>query len=272
MGRDCKRRKREKKVAMAKDDSHASERWIARRDRTSESRMRLFCLPHAGSGTAAYNSWRRGLPRDVELCPILLPGRESRIAEDACTDCYALVEELAEAMAGWMDKPYAIFGHSMGALLAYELAMALRERYTREPEALFLSGRIAAHLDLPGRPIHALETPEFLAELNERYEGLPRELLEDPEMLAMYLPILRADIALIEGYRPRDRSPLACPMIVLGGTTDRSIRSESLAAWSRHTTGPFQVKRMTGGHFYLWQQSRAALLGELSTQLEELAR
>jgi medium-chain acyl-[acyl-carrier-protein] hydrolase len=248
-----------------------SDPWISPRNRVPDSRLRLFCLPHAGSGIAAYHLWKRTLPSFVELCPIQLPGREVRIAEAPLPNLAALVNQMADAVTPWLDKPYAIFGHSMGALLAYELAQTLRARGLPAPLHLFVSGRIAAHLDLPGRPIHQLPAPEFLAELGARYEGLPDELLNDPEMLELFLPILRADITVIETYRfphgDPSRGPLPCPITAFSGASDKSVSYESLLAWQRHTSAAFDAHRLPGGHFYLWNESRAALLDQLCVRL-----
>jgi surfactin synthase thioesterase subunit len=244
-------------------------KWISPRCRVEDSRLRLFCLPHAGSGTAAYNSWRRVLPSFVELCPIQLPGRESRLAEASFTQSEELIHHLSEALTGWLDKPYVIFGHSMGALLSFELANSLRDRGLPQPLHLFLSGRIAAHLPLRGRPIHQLPLEEFLAELERRYDGMPQEILADPDMMELFLPILRADLTLLESYTYRERPPFTFPISVFAGAQDHSVSPESLAAWSQHTTGAFQLQHLPGGHFYLAAESRAALLTILADKLIE---
>ena len=236
------------------------ERWISSRDRIDGARMRLFCLPHAGSGATAYQSWRREMPSFVELCAVRLPGREIRIAERPVTDCTVLVDQMTEALAGDCDIPYAIFGHSMGAVLAYELAQSLRRHGIPQAVCLFVSGRIAAHLKLPAAPIHPLPLPSFLSELKARYEGLPKEFLQDQEMLDFYLPILRSDLQLIETYQYKNSSPLSCPIVVSGGLDDHSIGLQGLEAWRLHTSGSFAVQRYEGGHFYLSGESKAPLL------------
>ena len=242
-------------------------KWISERNRLEGSRIRLFCLPHAGSGTAAFNSWKRSLPPFVELCPILLPGREVRLDEASYSNSDLLIHNMTDALIGWLDKPYAIFGHSMGALLAFELAQNLRAKGLREPSYLFLSGRIASHLSQSHQPIHHLPHDEFIAELEARYGGLPQEILQDPEMLEFFLPILRTDLTLIETHRHRDRPPLACPMMVSAGTHDVTVSTESLAAWKNHTSGDFEVHRLAGGHFYITGPSIALLLEKLCEKL-----
>ena len=243
------------------------EKWISSRDRVKEARMRLFCFPHAGSGATAYQGWKRDLPPFVEICAVRLPGRESRLAESSFSNSQLLVQELTEMLADECDIPYAIFGHSMGAVLAYEFALSLRDKGLRQPEGLFLSGRIAAHLTVPLEPLHELPTEQFLAELKVRYGGLPEELLQDQEMLDFYLPILRTDIKLIETYRYRPRDPLSCPIMVTAGTRDQSVWNEALLAWGQHTASEVDVKRFEGGHFYLSEESRQPFLEDLRRKL-----
>lgn len=242
-------------------------RWIAARNHVEGTRIRLFCLPHAGSGAAIFHTWKRTLPAWVDVCPILLPGRDVRMAERLYTNSDVLIEEMAEALTGHLDKPYAIFGHSMGALLAFELAQRLRSKALRAPSYLFLSGRIAAHLPWEHKRIHHLPTEEFLVELGARYGGLSQELLRNPVMLEVYLPILRADMMLIETYRHRERPPLDCPIMAFAGTDDGNISDEALAAWSQQTTADLSVRRFAGDHFYLSGSSRALLLELLCEQL-----
>lgn len=242
-------------------------RWIAARNRVEGTRIRLFCLPHAGSGSAIFHPWKRSLPAWVEVCPIQLPGREVRLAERPYTNGDVLIEEMAEALTGHLDRPYAIFGHSMGALLAFELAQRLRSKALRAPSYLFLSGRIAAHLPWGHKRIHHLPAEEFLEELGARYGGLPQELLCNPFLLEVYLPILRADMTLIETHQHRERPPLGCPIMAFAGTDDGNVSDESLAAWSQQTTADFSVRRLAGDHFYLSGSSRELLLELLCEKL-----
>lgn len=188
------------------------------------------------------------------------------------TDSAALLNEMIDSMAEWMDKPFAIFGQSMGAILAFELAQSICERGLPAPSQLFLSGRIAAHLPLPGGPIHQLPEEEFLAALAERYDGLPRELLEDRDMLGIYHPILRADFTLLETYQFRRRRPTDCPITVFAGTEDRSVDLEALMGWREHTSSEFEAHCLPGGHFYLAGESRSALLALVRERLIALDR
>jgi surfactin synthase thioesterase subunit len=194
-----------------------------------------------------------------------------RLSESPFSDGHSLVNEIAEVLADECDLPYAIFGHSMGAVLAYELALRLRDKGLPQPECLFLSGRIAAHLALRTKPLHKLPLDQFLAELEVRYGGLPRELLEDQEMLDFYLPILRADLELIETHEYRTREPLNCPIVVTAGENDQSVWREGLLEWKRHTTGDFDMTIFEGGHFYLSGESRQPFLKQLQNRLTAIS-
>jgi medium-chain acyl-[acyl-carrier-protein] hydrolase len=244
--------------------------WISPRGRIDGARIRLFCLPHAGAGTAMYNTWRRFLPAFVELCPVQIPGREARLAEPSITDCARLIAEMTSALAVYMDRPYAIFGHSMGALLALDLARSLRSAGLPEPRCLFFSGRNATHVPMNHGSIHQMPDDEFLQALTTRYGGLPREILETPELLELYLPILRADLTLLETHRYEALAPLDCPVYALSGKEDSNVSDEGLDAWSEHTTGEFEAKRFDGGHFYLTGPGRTDLLEFLGDTLARL--
>jgi surfactin synthase thioesterase subunit len=187
--------------------------------------------------------------------------------ENSYTDMDALIAEMAEAIAGHLDIPYVIFGHSMGALLAFELAQDIQGKGLRMPSCLFLSGRTAAQLSPAQSPIHQLPAEEFVAELGARYGGQPQELLEDPQLRELFLPILRADLTLVETYRYLDRQPLDCPIMAFAGTHDKSVSGEGLAAWREQTTAQFELRRVPGDHFYLAGPGREALLRAVCDQL-----
>jgi len=243
-------------------------RWFSPRDLTAGARLRLFCLPHAGSGSAAFYRWRRGLPDGVDLVPVLLPGREVRLSEPSFTSADALVAGLSAAIRPYLDRPYAIFGHSMGALLGFELARAVRA--VREPSWLFLSGRIAAQVPPPHPPLHELPERELVEALRVRYGGLPQTLLDDPELRELFLPIVRADLTVVETYCYREQPPLACPISVFAGEEDGSVSPEGLEAWRAQTSGPFAAKRLPGDHFYQLGESAPELVAELSRCLDAI--
>ena len=232
-------------------------------------RLRLFCLPNVGAGGAQYYAWSRLLPAGVELCPIQLPGRENRLAEPPFERLDELIETLVEVLGPCLDLPFAIFGHSLGALTAFELARGLRGRYGLTPAQLFVSGRRPPHLPPNLSPIHALPAVQFLRELANRYNGIPDAVLRDRELLTLFLPILRADIAVMESHVWRAGEPLDCPIAVYGGLQDDRAPQADLAAWAPHTTRPVEVKMFKGGHFF-HQSARTELLAEMSATLTPL--
>jgi medium-chain acyl-[acyl-carrier-protein] hydrolase len=240
--------------------------WLAERDIRPEARIRLFCLPHAGSGAAAFYRWKRELPA-IDVCPVLLPGREARLRELSMSDLRSLVGELLESTKAYLDVPYAIFGHSMGALIGYEWAVHLALEGLAPPVHLFLSGREAAHLPLAYEPLHGLSDEAFVAELSRRYGGSPGDLLADAELRELFLPILRSDLRLVESYRHGPETMLHCPIMAFAGDTDTTVSEAGLNAWGELTTGKFTAQRFPGDHFYPGGDSLRPLLDLIAEQL-----
>jgi medium-chain acyl-[acyl-carrier-protein] hydrolase len=241
------------------------DRWIVRPRPSPRARLRLFCLPHAGGGASAFRAWADALPPEVDVCPVQLPGRENRVAEPAFDRAPPLVEALADALEPLLALPFALFGHSNGALVGFELARTLRMRGRPGPAHLFASGRRAPHLPSGRPPTHHLPDAEFLADLQE-LGGIPPQILEHRELLEVLLPTLRADVAIHETYEFGEQPPLACPITAYGGLADPKVSREQLQAWDRHTAASFVMRLFPGGHFYL-QEERAAVLRTLSGDL-----
>ena len=230
--------------------------WINYRRPNPAARLRLFCFPYAGGGASLYRPWADELPANVEVCPVQLPGRERRLSEPAYSRLDPLVEVLAEELHPLLDLPFAFFGHSMGALIAFELARELRRTGRPQPVHLFVSGRRAPHIPESGRPTHLLPDSEFLEEIR-RMNGTPPELLESPEVVALLLPILRTDLALCETYVHYPERPLDCPVSVFGGYDDPEAPHEDLPPWREATTRECRVHMFPGDHFFLHAESAA---------------
>ena len=217
------------------------------------ARVHLFCFPHAGSGAAPYYAWSRDLPATVQVCPVHLPGRENRFREPPFTQMPVLVDELLRELAHWPPNRFAFFGHSLGGLLAFELARAL-SRPGSNLVHLFISA--ARSPDLPRRstPISHLVDADFLAAVQSRYQPLPVVILQDPELLKLFLPALRADFTLFDAYTGSPGEPLDCPLSAFGGDQDPQTPPSDLAGWQRQTRGPFRLRLFAGDHFFLKPQ------------------
>jgi medium-chain acyl-[acyl-carrier-protein] hydrolase len=233
------------------------------------ARARLFCFPYAGVGGSVYRLWPHGLPPALEVCTVLLPGREQRSREPAKTSIVELVDELVPALLPHLDLPFSIFGHSMGAVLASEVTRALAEAGHPLPQHLLVSGRRPPHLPGTESPMHGLPDPAFIAELNRRYRGIPAEILEQADLMALFLPVLRADLTALETHLPARRAPLSCPITVFGGIDDRLTPPEHLEAWRGETSGAFQVRMYAGEHFFL-NSERSRLLADIAATLKPM--
>lgn len=240
--------------------------WLKCRPTDVPPRVRLFCLPHAGGGARAFHSWSAALPASVEVCPVLLPGRETRLSEPLYTQIEPLVSVVTQELRPWLDIPYVVFGHSMGALLAFEWVRRLQREGDLMPAWLFLSGRRAP--DEPGDTslLESLTDCEFMTELSRRYNGMPDELLLDAEFMEGVLPILRADIAMVESYRFQEGESLNCPITVFAGSQDTSVNWDQSLAWKRQTSRRFAMQILPGGHFF----PQRPMLQTISSTLAEL--
>ncbi len=199
-------------------------------------------------------------------CPVLLPGRESRAAEAPFIRMAPLVEALAGAIEGYLDRPFAFFGHSMGAAVAFELARELRRRGRPGPKMLISSGARAPQFRRGYTPPPDPSEEDFLAELR-RLEGIPSEALNDPAILRAILPVLSADATLYRHYVYSDDAPLGCPIRAYGGESDPNVRPEHLTAWAGQTCGSFALRMFPGGHFFLYGV-REEILAALEADLE----
>jgi surfactin synthase thioesterase subunit len=231
-------------------------------------RVQLVCLPYAGAGAVAYRGWQGRLPHWIELIALELPGRGLRQAEPVVQDWSELTDIVMAAVRARVSGRLALFGHSMGALVAIELAHALRARGGPTPLWLGASGCVAPQqreLDLSWR-----DCPDesLVAELRA-LGGTPPEVLECRDLLDLVLPAVRADFHLCGSYRPAPRAPLDCPMLVLGGVGDPISRPyDNLSAWSRETNGPCRVELVDGGHFFIHERE-AAVAGLVISSLAE---
>ncbi len=232
-------------------------------------RLRLVCFPYAGGNAAAYRSWATAFPSDIEVLGVQLPGRGSRFKEPLSTRLAPLLDALAlEVTKLGEDAPFAFFGHSMGALLAFELTRELRQRGAPLPSRLFVSGYRAPGLPERDAPLHHLSDAEFLTALR-RYGGMPASLLEQPELMEMVLPIVRADFALVESWRDIQGAPLDLPITAFCGDNDANATAEETDAWRAHTLDEFILHTLPGDHFFI-QSAEPALLDVMTQALAQV--
>src|SRR5262245_43890923 len=217
------------------------------------ARMRLFCLPYAGGGASVYRSWPGSFPNGIEVCCIQLPGRENRLADRLFSSMDPLVEAMAQALVDAFDRPFALFGHSIGGLIAYELAKHLQHRYKVTPNHLFVSACRAPEVPDPIQ-WHLLSDADLIAELRQA-PGFPTEILEHAELMQVLLPIIRADSAVTETYIYPRSDPLRFPLTAFASERDELIPMAAIEPWHKHTSAAFDLKLVDGNHLFIQQQA-----------------
>ena len=241
------------------------EPWLAYYRPNPQARLRLFCFPYAGGSASIFRTWANDLPGDIEVCPIQLPGRERRLRETPYKRMTALVTALSDALPPMLDKPFAFFGHSMGALISFELTRELRRRTLPQPVHIFVSGARPPHIPDPEPHVHHLPEKEFIQALRA-FDGTPEQVLQHEELMQILLPCLRADFEICETNVSQPEEPLAIPMTVFGGWQDKKIGSNELEAWRDLTSSSCVIHMFAGDHFFLHNQ-RQQLLQIVSNSL-----
>jgi medium-chain acyl-[acyl-carrier-protein] hydrolase len=232
--------------------------WLPFAPIDTNAQTRLFCLPHAGGGASFYRPWSAATRPSVQVAAIQLPGRENRLAEPRFDRMGALLPALLDGIRKHLDRPFAIFGHSMGALVAFELTRALRREGLPQPTHLFLSAHRAPQLPDRRPSMHQLSDDEFREALRN-LEGTPEEVLTHPELMDLLMPLLRADFALCETYAYMPEAPLDVPLTMFGGNEDPYVTREELDAWRETTRAAARVQMFRGHHHYLQQEMRAVI-------------
>ena len=228
----------------------------------------MFCFPYAGGGTLPFRHWSKALPPFVELYLVQLPGREALVREPPFTRLSEIVEAAVPELLPYLDKPFAFFGHSMGAFISFEIASLLRRKYRIQPAHLFVSGCRAPQIESTKPPIYNLPEGEFLEELR-RLNGTPKEVLENPELMQLVKPLLRADFEVADTYTYTRTAPLDCPITAFGGLRDPEANRMELKAWCEQTSAAFSLQIFPGDHFFL-HTSQPRLLQTIAYQLQRL--
>lgn len=244
-----------------------NNKWIVKHHAPPNPKIRLLCFPFGGGGSSFYLSWARDLEPGVEVVPIQLPGRENRMDEQPFDEIDKLTAGITPAIQNYLDKPYALFGHSMGALLSFELAREIRRRNLPTPKLLLVSAMRAAHLKDTRPPIAGLPDDQLIEALRERYDFEVSE--ESLELVQLMLPTIRTDILCIENYTYKNEPPFDFPIVGFGGNSDGGVALPEVEAWSLYTTAGFKHYQMDGSHFFI-NSERGQLLKLMREELAKL--
>lgn len=239
--------------------------WISFTTPATPVRARLLCLPYAGGSASIFRDWSSIVPRGVEVLAAQYPGRERRWKEPLVTRMEALVPPLREELRTRGELPFVIFGHSMGALVAFELTRSLQAAGMPLPGHLFVSASAAPEGAFPRNRLAELDDASLIEALR-KLNGIPEEALAAPGLMELMLPVLRADLELADTYRPREEAPLECALTAVGGLEDVSVPREALSGWARLSARPASVRMLRGDHFYL-RRSQHDLLALLLAPL-----
>jgi medium-chain acyl-[acyl-carrier-protein] hydrolase len=220
--------------------------------------IKLVCFPYAGASASIFALWPRRLPEAIEVCGIQLPGRQNRFLEPPFTRTPLLVRELGAALLPSLDRPFAFFGHSVGAILIFEVTRWLRRHRNPMPQALFVSGRRAPQIPGSDPPFHLMNSVDFLAAIR-KLNATPEEILADPDLLQLILPALRADMELCETYEYVDDASLSCPIVGFAGLDDDDETLQRMYGWRLQTTGDFSLHALPGDHFFIHSSERQLL-------------
>jgi medium-chain acyl-[acyl-carrier-protein] hydrolase len=233
--------------------------WVSSIPKQSrQPSRRLFCFPYAGGAASIYRGWADKLPPDIEVYPVQLPGHGNRLSETPFKRIEPLVAAAADALSPYFEGSFAFFGHSMGAIISFELARLLRRESKPTPAHLFLSGRAAPHKIKKESLTYNLPEREFIEELR-RLKGTPQEVLEHPELMNMLSPILRADFEICETHQPLPEPPLACPITAFAGLLDQDVTREQVEGWREYTSSSFTLRMFPGDHFFLHESAPVML-------------
>jgi len=242
-------------------------KWLPYLRRNACATFRLFCFAYAGGFASIFRTWEAGLPSEIEICAVQLPGRQTRHAEQLASDLEPLINDLVAGLGPFLDKPYAVFGHSLGALIGYCLVRRLQVEQCLSAGHLFVSACRAPQFVCEHPSTRAMSDLEF-TDYVRRLRGTPDAILDDPEAAKLVIPAVRADFALLESYVHQDLGKLACPISAFGGLQDDVVPPEQLDAWKDQTAARFEMRMYPEAHFFL-DRRRAQILRAIAADLSE---
>lgn len=238
--------------------------------RTDETAHRLYCFSYAGGSAQAFQGWQKAFPSDIEICAVQLPGRGARFGEPTHTSMSTLLPVLAEVIDADSPREFSYFGHSMGGLIAFELARYQQHNGRPVPESLILSGCESPRNRAPPRGYSQMDDDSLIAAL-AAFNGTPAEVLAHRELMTLLLPMTRADLSIVESYIYKPGLLLDVPIDVLAGTSDPHVNSETLRHWEAETTGPCCVEWFLGDHFFIHTQREHVLEFVRERMVERMA-
>jgi medium-chain acyl-[acyl-carrier-protein] hydrolase len=239
--------------------------FVRKTDRPN-ARVRLFCFTFAGSSAQVFHGWNEHAPEWLEVSGFELPGHGSRLAERPIDTQDEVAAEIADTLEPFLDRPYALFGHCLGAAQAYEATRVLRERGKAQPLHLFTSGARGPHLGIPIADVEAMADDEFIEHMHKAYSA-PIEFLRHPEMRPLFLPMVRADARMTQNYRYAPGPPMSYPITAAAGETDPDVQMEHLEGWRQHTTASVATRIYPGNHFF-FVDSAPRLLADFAVELD----
>jgi len=231
--------------------------WLPKTYSQGQNRTEVFCLPHAGGGSAIYHRWEKLLPRHLTVVPIKLPGREGRFNETPYDNIESLIHSMSSAIADSIQEPFALYGHSMGGLIAYELAQHLRKHYDKSPRVLFVSASRSPDRFKKDRALHRLPDEEMIQSLIRDFGRGGKTTAAELDMMRAMSDTIRADLKLLETYEHKPQEPLPCPIVGIAATEDHRVTASDVNGWRSFTTARFTMRTMAGHHFFLRQQEKA---------------
>jgi medium-chain acyl-[acyl-carrier-protein] hydrolase len=244
-------------------------KWVLKPRPNPAAALRAFCFPYSGVGPSVFRTWVTEFPGNVEVCLMQPPGREGRWAEKPFVAVDALATAAAEALLPHLTIPYVFFGHSLGALVSFEVVRRLRRRGVAMPVHMFVSAHRAPQLPNPHPAMRGLADAEFVDQICRQYGGIPQAVLDNPDLMELMLPCLRADLTAYETFEYREDEPLVCPITAFGGRSDKRVTEDEVRAWREQTRESFILQMFDGGHFFL-QTHRDELLGAIRRELGAL--
>ena len=232
--------------------------WYLEYKKNPHATLRLFCFHHSGGGASAYFPWVEQLSSNIELIAVQLPGREDRFTEPLSNNLNHIINKLSEGFCFYKDKPFFVFGHSLGALISYEFIKSIHQRYSLYPRHMIVSAAKAPHLPYRMNHLSKLDDTTLKKELSA-YNGIDDLILGNDELLNLFLPIIRNDFSISENYRCVSSSVFPCDILALSGTHDQTVSEEETLAWSAYTTGKFKHLSFPGAHFFIKDHQKKIL-------------